>query len=242
MYRPYLALALVMSKTPEGNHTEARLEVFNVDGRHLHSPRPVNDRDIRLLINAIDKKAEAPRFRGMVPPEIFYLNGANMAFYLEAGVRRAFFRNDKDGKPEEVLLWLPAMVFHYKGPDHQLWAYFCTGTLQELYKDKARLMGAILPNITRGNVCLGSSMTKVTFQSDPEEMKEIIVERFFGSTFNEWRYKGMRELMEQFVDIAKDPDLKRVNVQELFWKNPPQLIKEYVTKEEPWKRPSHLFR
>lgn len=198
------------------------------------------------LVDAIDRKAEKPRFKGFVPKGVFHINGASMRFYLPSGVRRAFFRDDKSEqkKVEEVLLWLPAMVFSYQGPKHQLDAYFCKGTFDELMDDKAMLTGAMLPNITTGNVCLGSAMKNVIFSSDIEEMMEIIVERFFGSVFNEWRYAGMRELVGQFIDMAKDPDVttNAQEVEQMFWENMPKSLKDYTVKESPWARASHLFR
>lgn len=239
MYQPQMAL--VVSRTPSQKNDKAQLHFYRISAQRLHSPRRVTSEDMRALAEAIGDQKEQPYFKGLLPEEVFYLSGTKMAFYLPAGIRRAFFRAD-EGKADEVLLWLPAMVFHYGGPQHSLFAYFCTGSFKELREDKAMLIGALLPNITRGNVCLGSSMAQVRFDTDPGEMMEIIIERFFGSMFNEWRYKGMRELIEQFIDMAKDPDVLHPETHVFFWKNMPKLIKDHAAKEDPWKRPSHLFR
>ena len=125
-YRP--TSAIVLHSSPLNKRAAGKLELFTITGNLLHSPRRISDQDLRMLVDAIDEKADRPRFRGWMPPEVFFVDGATMGFYLKAGVRRTFFRGQETGKPEEVLLWLPAMVFRYQGPQHQLQAYFCKGS------------------------------------------------------------------------------------------------------------------
>lgn len=192
------------------------------------------------LVATMSSQAKQQQFMGWVPEEVVYLKGCRMVFYLKAGVRRSFFRG-ASGKPEEHLLWLPAMLFDYEGPRHKLNAWFCRGSIQDIREDKALLLPAMLPNITNASVCLGSSMNRSAFTEDAGEMMEVIIDTFFNSTFNEWRFEGMRELIGTFIEIAKEPDTELVKgIENAFWQNLHPSITEYI-KKHPWVRASRMF-
>ncbi len=228
--------ALVLYKGKQGTKDAALMELYQIDKNTglLHSPRRINEDDLAEL-GQIAGKRSIVSLGGMIPSNVFYVNKSSMGIYLPAGVHRIFLNQGDTVKAKEELVWLPAMVFFYSGPRHYVKAYWCKGTIEEVREDRAVLTGAPMPNVSGGTVCLGTSMSNVTYTNDIESMADVVIERFFGSAFNEWRTKDMREIMNRCKDIAADPDVRTIDIQKLFWHHVSPEMHEHL-KSNPWRR------
>lgn len=234
------ALVLYSSKEAGNSGPKGYMEMFQVDGNVLHSPKRISDEHLSELTELLDKSRDRVHgFRGIVPANTIEIHGSTVSFFVPAGIKRLHV-NSYAGKVKEPerLVWVPAMVLRYQGPRHKLNAWWCKGTIEDVREGKAVLTPAPMPNISRSNVCLGTSMQNVTYSSDIEHMIEVVTQRFFGSAFNDWRTDMAVSLMERCQEIAADPDITPERLQQIetaFWKNLGPDMKNHL-KNNPWTR------
>ena len=163
---------------------EFMLEKYLIHDNVLHSPAAVTETDMQELSGIIKRAADQTRFEGIVPENVIYVKNSTIAIWVPEGPRRMFIH--KNGKVYERLAWIPNTVFVYSGPSHSLDMYWSLLPIKDVLADKSCLFPAPMPNVSSAGVCIGTTMNGVTFRNNIREMAEVVVQRFYGGSFNEW--------------------------------------------------------
>lgn len=194
--RPVTAIVLSENST----RTAKCVTAFDIQAGQLVNPRPVDDKAIDQLTKPLIKKRSKPKhFSGLIPPRTISVEPTSMIFWIPEGEHTVFFGDKVDNK---VLLWLPPLLFEYTGPHHRVMVHWMLGSEEALREGKNILLPAPMPNISGGNLCLGSSMDKVKFTPNIALMQKGVVDSFFNSSFNEWRDKFTGPIMKWCIEMA----------------------------------------
>jgi hypothetical protein len=188
--RPVSALVLYRNR-----RQDICLEHWQIDQGKLRDPRPLSEDEVDRLAKAlrkVNRKRSNGYFHGLIGPGTLFLDRQRMVFRVPAGDRTVFLERAGTGVPanKQVDLYVPEMVFMYQGPRHRVHAYWKVPAALVPRKQQKEdwIVGAPMPNITQGSVCLGTSMRRVKFDPDPLIMQKLVIRTFFGSVFNEWNH------------------------------------------------------
>lgn len=229
-----MALLFYPVKKTESERKYELVERWLVDGTRLHSPAVPDMAQLDALGELLTKSTGVKPFgRQLLPEGTLWIERFGMAFYQPGGVREMHIRRKED-KPRRT--WVPPMVFTYKGPKHDIRVHWCSGDIKDVRENAKVLFPAPMPNMDkRGNLCIGSSMQGVTYTNHPADMQEIVLERFWSSTFNEWRSEHIEAIMNHCMDIADDPEQ-----QATFFSKPIPALKAWL-KQAPLQNARKLW-
>lgn len=224
--------ALVHSQNKRGI---SAFEIWGVRGNLLVNPRKASPQSLKELSVILRKKQEKTiAFRGLVPPGTLMVSDTTMAFFVPAGEHELFIGGTHGSdKVRKVKAWIPAMVMKYtwKNENHDVDVYWSSGSMEQVFDGQKCLTGAVMPNISSGQLCLGSSMDKVKFDEEIGVMQKAVLHSFFYSSFNEWRTAETGKIMDHCIDCVG-----KLVFQTRFWsgRGPCKELNKLVKDREQW--------
>jgi hypothetical protein len=224
--------ALVYYEHSDPTKRATTVELYDVRGAQLFNPRPLSEKNIEQFVQVFgqeNKQKRAAVLCGVIPENTLYVKDNRMVFIIPAQEHTLFFGNGPEAQKKQV--FLPIMMFDYAGPYHSINVYWSKGDKNDILAGEGCLIGAPMPNISNGHLCVGSSMKRFPYISDMSNMQQRVIKGFFGSTFNEWRDETIAPIMHYCMKLVGDKA-----GQQKFWAKKRCPALDTLTTAKQWRK------
>ena len=195
----------------------------------LTSPGRLNASLMRLLARVATNDKD-DRFSGKVSRNTIAMSGYSILEFVPSCVRRIVAMN------KELFIRTPHMVFRYTrvDGDHRLTSWYCKSEDPWQDIDEPVLTPAQFLNTDpAGEICMGTTLSHLTWKDDPASAIEAILKVHFEGAFTEWRGEKNKELIGLMVKAVKS---RAHDPTRTMWKH---IITN--TSKHTWTSPNKVF-